>query len=152
MDNIAKLIEELRDKAECLTEEKNRDITEYLNDIYAADFSDDRDFSDFSHFYDEDEDGYLDPMDLSMDEDDIISFLKWSYRLSLASHTENLADALEKTEDGEEEAAREEMISAAEGMKSFKYRLTEIIEIAENMIKEADSLIKIAEEYAGEDE
>ena len=150
MDNIENVIDELRDKADRMTEEKNEEIIEYLNDIYDTDFTEDRDFSDFSQFYDEDEadDGYLDPMDLAMDEDDVNSFQKWSYRLSLILHTENIADILEKIEDNGKASVKKELISTAKAIESYKDRLTEIIEFAEYMKKEADSLIEIIEEYS----
>ena len=147
MDNIKQYIETLKNDTSELFAEKNKDFIEYFNEMYSAEFGEDRNFNNFCDLFAEDEEGYFDPCDLVMDENDIICFMKWRYCLSLLMYMESVTDTLEEFESGKQHTAKKGLEKTVSYLRKYKKQIKQIISVSENTIEKIDDLIGIADKY-----
>ncbi len=149
MENLNQRIETLRKESEKLVAEKNKDLIEYFNDVYGVGFGEERDFNGVDELYNEDGEGYLDPFDLAMDENDILQFLKWRYRLYLISKTDSLAECLERISDGKEHVSKKHLEKEVSDMRGYKRLIEEILSVSKDTLEKIEEIMKVADKYRG---
>ena len=146
MDKTMKEIATLKNDISQLILQKNEAFIEHFNEEYGADFEESRDFNEFADLYAED-DGYLDPFDLVMDENDIMHFLHWRYRMFLISYMNSVAECLEKITNGEQHTSKKQLEKTVSDMRKYKKQIKEMQAISDNTIQQINALIKLADKY-----
>lgn len=147
MDKTMQEIATLKNDISQLILQKNEAFIEHFNEEYGADFEENRDFNEFADLYAEDDDGYLDPFDLVMDENDIMHFLQWRYRMFLISYMNSVAECLEKITNGEQHTSKKQLEKDVSDMRKYKKQIKEIQSISDNTIQQINALIELADKY-----
>lgn len=147
MKDLRKNITVLKEETEKLISEKDFDIIEHFNDEYGAGFGENRSFNEFVDLYAEEDEGYFDPFDLVMDENDIIHFMQWRYRLFLIANMESITQEFEKIESGDSHTAIKRLEQDISDLRKYKKEIDKIIEISGATIEKIDKLIEIVDKH-----